>query len=267
MTEFWEAGLVLLLLLGSSAAGLYLRPLLPERHWNAETNDLVRLVGTMLVTFAAIVLGLLITTAKSSFDTVENDVRGYGVDIIELDRVLRQYGPETDPIRKELRAYTASAIATTWDQEAPPPGDYYPKAPPRGASDAEMENSSLGEILNRIEMDLRRFEPADAMHRKLAADSIIKFERLLNRRWKLIEEAHTTISVQFLGMLSLWMVVVFAGFGISAPRNPLVIIMLALGAFSIASSIFVILDLGTPFNGFFAVSSEPLRQALDHLNR
>jgi hypothetical protein len=267
MTEFWEAGVVMLLLLGSSATGLYLRPLLPERHRSAETADLVRLVGTMLVTFAALVLGLLTTSAKDSFDLVNTDIRRFSVDIIQLDRNLREFGDETQAERTLLRRYTAAAIASTWTEEPPPEGDYYPKDPTRRASDAELENSGLGDMLDQIEAELRHLDPPDAMRRKLLTEGIARFDQLTQRRWKLIGEAQDAISWQFFGVLTLWLMVIFACFGISSPRNPLVVIMLGLGAFSIASAVFVILDLGTPFGGFFAVSSEPLREALVHLSR
>src|SRR5690349_13568247 len=80
----------------------------------------------MLVTLAALVLGLLTTSVKSSFDTVANDLRSFGVTIIQLDGRLREYGPEVDEARTLLRSYTAAAIASTWSTEPPPPGDYYP---------------------------------------------------------------------------------------------------------------------------------------------
>ena len=104
------------------------------------------------------------------------------------------------------------------------------------------------------------------MHRRLASDCLNDFERLTQQRWKLIEEAHGSISVPFYAVLVFWLVVVFASFGLSAPRNLIVFITLGLGAVSIASATFVILDLDTPFGGLFSASSQPLRDALMHLN-
>jgi hypothetical protein len=75
MTEFWDAGLVLVILLGSSALGLFVRPLLSERHRSREVIEFVQLVVAMVMTFAALVLGLLTSSVKSSFDKVGNDLR------------------------------------------------------------------------------------------------------------------------------------------------------------------------------------------------
>ncbi|MBB2932773.1 bestrophin-like domain [Paraburkholderia silvatlantica] len=138
MTEFQSALLVFALLLGGTGLGVLLRPLLPEEHRKHETVQLVQLVIGMLVTFAALVLSLLTASAKSGFDTATNDMRTYAADLIQLDQRLRDYGPDTAAARTLLRAYTASAIASTWTQEKPPPGNYYPHDP--GAGDDELES-------------------------------------------------------------------------------------------------------------------------------
>jgi hypothetical protein len=92
-----DAAVVLVILLGCSALGLLLRPLLSERHRSREAIDFVQLVVAMLMTFAALVLGLLTSSAKSSFDKVSNDLRGLAIGIIQLDRSLREWGAEQNP--------------------------------------------------------------------------------------------------------------------------------------------------------------------------
>jgi hypothetical protein len=267
MMQFLNAVLVTALLLGSAVVGLYVRPLLAERHRSQETMDLVRLVTTMLVTFAALVLGLLTTSVKSARDQVNGDLRGFGVMIIELDQTLREFGELGNPIRADLRSYTAAAIASTWTNEPAPPGDYYPHDISKVDVDHRIESSRLGDMLNGIEMSIRRLQPADAMHRRLAADALKDFQSLVQRRWKLIEEASSSISVLFYVVLVFWLAVVFASFGLCAPHNMLVYVMLVLGAVSIGSAVLVILIYDTPFGEWFAAPSEPLRAALRHLNQ
>jgi hypothetical protein len=267
MTELFNTAVVFLILLGSGVAGLYVRPLLSERHRSHETFELVRLVVTMLVTFAALVLGLLTTSVKSSFDTVNTDLRSMATDLIQLDQAMRAYGPETDGARALLRRYAAEAIATTWPGEPPPPGIVDPLPAPRIKARSQIESVALGDMLTRIDTMLRDLQPADAMHRRLVSSCLTLSERLSQRRWKLIEEAQGSISMPFYVVMVFWLVVVFASFGLSAPRNLLVFVMLGLSALSIASAVFVILDLDAPFTGIFSVSSEPLREAFDHLSR
>jgi hypothetical protein len=267
MTNLKDAALLMAVLLCASGLGLLARPLLSERHRSRETAEVMQLVVTMLVTFAALVLGLLITSAKASFDAIDTDMRGYASDLIELQRLLNEYGPETKPMQQALRRYTAAAIATTWTEEPPPPGDYYPKTVQRTLTDAEMESSGLGDMLANIELRLRGLVPADAMHQRLLGDCLNQFKRVLDQRWKLIEEAHASISLPFYLVLVFWLAIVFGSFGLSAPRNALSYATILLGALAIASAVVVILDLDTPFTGTLVVSSQPMRDALAHLSQ
>lgn len=266
MNGFLLAGLVLFVLLGSSALGGWVRPLLSERHLSREVIEFVQLVIAMLVTFAALVLGLLTSSVKSSFDKVGSDLERLSIQLIQLDRSLREWGPETEPIRELLRAYTATAIATTWPQEPKPPGNYYPtEAPPVHGS--QLESSVTEDMLGGVERGIRGLEASDPMHRRLETTLIAQFELLMQTRWRLIEEAGISISTPFLVVLVFWLAIVFASFGLSAPRALLAYTTTVLGAVSIASAIFVIVDLDTPFEGIFEVSSEPLRHALAHLSQ
>src|SRR5580658_1479568 len=254
MSELSGAAILLLILLGGSALGVFVRRFLSERHRSPETNDLIRLVVTMLVTFAALVLGLLTSSVKASFDTVDTDLRGVAIQLIQLDRSLRIYGSEAMPARSLLRSYTAAKIAATWTSEPSPLGNYYPRIPAGSATEVDIEDTSLGQMLSEVEADLRDLEPRDPMHRQLSLTILNQFEQLMRMRWKVIEEAHNSISTPFYIVLAFWLVIVFASFGLSAPRNLLSYVTIMLGALSIASVIFVILDLDTPFSGLFMVS-------------
>jgi hypothetical protein len=266
MTEFRDAGLVLVILLGSSALGLFVRPLLSERHRSREVIEFVQLVVAMVMTFAALVLGLLTSSAKSSFDKMGNDLRTLAIELIQLDRPLREWGTETQPTRELLRAYTAFAIATTWTGEPRPPGDHYPTQVAT-KSGWHIESSVMGDMLERIEREIRQLEPQDPMHCRLSVTCIAQIERLMQTRWRVIEEAGSSISTPYYVVLVFWLTVVFASFGLNAPINPLSYTIIALGGLAIASAIFVILDMDTPFDGIFAVSSQPMRDALAQLGR
>lgn len=262
MPETASAAIVLVLLLGSSALGILVRPLLSERHQNPETGDFLQLVAIMLITFVALVLGLLTTSVKASFDKVGNDVEAFSIAIIRLDQSLREWGDRTEPDRALLRRYTASAIATTWRNEPKPAGHYYLSRLPGAPL---SESPALGDILSRIERDLRTLSPSDPMHKRLAADCLAQLQRVMQIRWQLIEEGGSSITAPFYAILVFWLVIVFASFGLTAPRNTLSCTAIALAALAITSAVFVILELDTPFGGLIAVSSQPLRNALAHL--
>lgn len=263
MTEAESALLVFVLLLAAAGIGVVLRPLLPEEHKAHETVQLVTLVIGMLVTFASLVLGLLTASAKNSFDTVSNDVRDYASELIQLDQVLRDYGRDAADTRAVLRAYAAAVIASTWPAEPRPPGNYYPIEPPSN----QLESVQLGQMLNSAEEEVRRLAPRDDYHRRLVDDILASFTRLGHERWKLIEEARNAISLPFFMMLTFWLTVIFLSFGLVAPRNALALVTIVLGALSIASAVYVIVDLETPLTGSLIISSHSMRDALAHLSR
>ncbi|MGF6939521.1 hypothetical protein OKW41_008683 [Paraburkholderia sp. UCT70] len=100
MSEIGSAVLVFALLLIATGLGVGVRPLLPEEHKAHETVQLVQLVIGMLVTFAALVLGLMTASAKASFDTASNDMRSYAAELIEFDSTLRELGSAADESRR-----------------------------------------------------------------------------------------------------------------------------------------------------------------------
>ncbi|MBN3857675.1 hypothetical protein G3N59_30235 [Paraburkholderia sp. Ac-20340] len=264
MMEIGMALLVFVLLLGGTGLGVLLRPLLPEEHRKHETVQLVQLVLGMLVTFAALVLSLLTASAKSSYDTATNDLRAYSADLIQLDARLRDYGPNAQSARAALRRYTAAAIASTWPQERAPEGDYPRVA---DAHDGQLESVPLGAMLNTVGREIDRFTPRDRYETTLAARLDEVFGRVRDTRWRLIEEAHGTISKPFFAMLTLWLILIFLSFGLIAPHNALAMVMIALGAVSISSAVYVVVDLDTPFTGQIVLPSDSMRDALVHMNQ
>jgi hypothetical protein len=105
------------------------------------------------------------------------------------------------------------------------------------------------------------------MHRMLAATCVAQFERLMQLRWRLVEDSGGSLSTPFYLILVFWLAVVFASFGLSAPRNLLSYATITLAGVAIASAIYVIVDLDRLFGGIFAVSSQPLHDAPTQLGR
>jgi hypothetical protein len=252
---------VLSVLVCASACGVNLQRRLAERHKTRETGDHVRLIISILVTFTAVVLGLLISNVKSSFDQFDSRLRTLAGDITELDVRLREFGEDSRPIRAELRTYVAAAIADTWRTEPPPSGDY-PKFPPISG----LERQQLGAMLIDADIAVRRLDPADAFHKRLAAQIENRMSETMAQRRLLIETSRDTITWPLLIAMTAWLVIVFAVFGLIAPPNAVVYVTILLCALSFSSAIFFILEFDTPTDGFIYVSSEPLRDALRHID-
>jgi hypothetical protein len=260
-----SALVVLALLLLGALIGVVVRPLLPEEHKANQTVQLVHLVDGMLVTFAALVLGLMTASAKSTFDSASDDFRALASDLVQFDNTAREYGPDADPVRKLMREYLAAAISSTWRHETPPPGNYYPhNLTPKDVTE-NLDDIQLDRMLSSAGREWRRLIAHDRNHQDLLDDGREQFSRITQAHWKLIEEVHSSISLPFFMTLAFWLFVIFLSFGLMAPRNPLVLITITLGAISIASVAYVIVDLDTLFRGMIVVSSEPLRDALASL--
>lgn len=266
MSEVSSALLVFALLLMATGIGVWVRPLLPEEHKAHETVQLIQLVIGMLVTFAALVLGLLTASAKSSFDTASNDLRTFAADLIEFDTTMRELGSNADQSRYLLRQYAAAAIASTWPQETAPSGEY-PKDIGTQGNTQKLENVRLGDMLTAVGRELRQVQTHDSLQQRALEDALTQYRRVVDARWKIIEEAHSSISRPFFKTLTFWLGVIFLSFGLIAPRNTLALVTISLGAVSIASAIYVIVDLDTPFSGPIVISSSPMRDALTHLRR
>lgn len=83
---------------------------LPEHHVSPESKDVVKLGMGLIATLAALVLGLLIASAKSSFDAQRTGLQQLAANLVLLDRALTRYGPETKDAREALRRLVASTI-------------------------------------------------------------------------------------------------------------------------------------------------------------
>ena len=103
------------LLVAGALAGVVLRRVLPQHHLDTHAKDVVRLGCALIATISGLVLSLLINSGKSSFDAQRDEVRQFAMNVILLDHLLEQYGPETKPVRADLRAAVAAAVDRIWN--------------------------------------------------------------------------------------------------------------------------------------------------------
>ena len=94
IAELWSTLIVFALLSGCGWLGRFVRPRLPEAHRAHETVEIMQTLVGMLVTLAALVLGLLTASVRTGYDGARHDRQQYALQIGSLDRCLRDYGPE-----------------------------------------------------------------------------------------------------------------------------------------------------------------------------
>jgi len=232
---------------GSALFGMFLRGVLPEQHLSADSKDTVRLGMGMVATMAALILGLLVASAKNFFDTQSSDLTQLSANVILLDRVLAHYGAETKEVRDVLRGAVARTLDLIWHQGS--------QMAPTAAG---------GEILYD---KIQALSPQNDAQRALKAQASSMAIDLGKLRWLMFEEGSTSVSLPLLAVLVFWLAIIFASFGLFAPRNATTIAALLVCALSVSGAIFLILEMYTPFEGLMQISSAPLRSALAHLGQ
>jgi hypothetical protein len=254
-----------LILCGAAALGFAVKSRLPEQHRSPETMALVQVTISLLVTFTSIVLGLITGAVATDFAQASRADGLFASELVQVDQCLRDYGPETSHIRQEFRGYVAAVIASTWpDEPAPDPRISHPdvsKDPVLG------EGPSLTELLNNIRAELRTLSTRDAILEHILSDCNTEYSSFLKSRWEIIEESGTSIPPPFYGVLTIWLVILFASFGLIARPNPITGIIILLSALSIAVAVGVIADLDQPYGGLFSIPSAATRNALSDMVR
>jgi hypothetical protein len=257
MNDFLAACVVFVLLCASAAVGMAVARALPERHRGRDTFDLMSLVIGMMVTFSALILSLVMASVKTGFDAAAHDRQHDALVLTELDLCLRDLGPLANAARADIRSYTAGVIASTWPDEPAPIGILYPRLKPGvGASPI------LGNLMRSAQLDFFRINPSDPEEVRITDECKKDFADFQAARYAVIQDIQEGLSAPFYKMMVLWLMFLFGGFGLIAPRHRLAVITIALCAFSLSTAIFVVDDLASPYGGLFAVSSDSMRAAL-----
>lgn len=251
MTAVAISLLVAALVFAGALIGLHLHRLLPETHLSKETQEVVRLGTGMLSVLASLVLGLMIATVKTSFDATDNAMRSYAANLAMLDETLRDYGDAALPARRLLRDYTLRILHDNW--------------PDKGGRPFMRENRQAGDMMERVRETIRALAPTDAGQTWLKDQALQGSTTLLRQRWLMIEHAGPSVRPVVIVILTAWIIAIFASFGLNAPRNATVTAALLVCSLAIGSSIFLVLELDSPFYGLMHLSSRPMRTALSHM--
>jgi hypothetical protein len=238
--------LIFVLILGGIFLGALLRKMLPENHLSKEAQDVVRLGVGLVATMAALVLGLLIASAKTSFDTQTSQVKQITANIILLDTLLAQYGPEALPIRVQIRSGIGAFADKIWSEK-------------QHRTNAPFEANAATE---QIYIAIQALPPKSDLQKPLQARAAQVSNDLVQTRMLLFVGSGDLIPTPFLAILVFWLVIIFGSFSLFSNLNATVIAFLSLFALSASCAIFLILELSQPFSGLMMIASGPLRNAL-----
>jgi hypothetical protein len=231
---------------GGALLGIFLHAVLPQHHLANESKDIVKLGMGLVGTMAALVLGLLVASAKGSYDAQSAELTQMSANIALLDRGLALYGPET----KEERALLRGAVVRILDQ--------------MWSKDGAMAAPSGGEILYE---KIQGLSPKNDTQRSIQSQALSIAVDIGKTRWLMYAQQATSVSMPLLVVLVLWLTVIFISFGLFAPFNGTVVSSLLVSALAVSGAIFLILEMYSPYSGLIQISSAPLRAALAHLGQ
>jgi hypothetical protein len=247
--EFFVASLIFLCLLAASLGALAIYDKLPRYHLEDDTYQVVRLTAGIFVVMTSLVLGLLINSAKNKFEVNDRNLHAFATELILLERTLRQYGPDAADSRQRLRAYVQRVLDNTWPAKGP----------------AIIDDGVAERLLDDVELGLNAIRPRDTERTELWLDAKRRLQKVIELRWDLVEGAGGAIPAPLLGMLVAWLMLIFASFGYRAPKNMVVVTTFGLAALLISGSLYLTMDMDTPFDGPMHISPKPLQRTIDFL--
>lgn len=246
------AALVFVCVFGGVLAGMYVRRVLPKHHLQQDTKEVITLGMGMIGTLTALLLAMVTSTANSSFDFESSQLRQTAVDLLMLDRALADYGPETRAIRADLRAGIKRRLQLTW-----------PETGAEGGGSLDSQATSMAPY--RLIESIRQLPAQTDLQKEMKDQALSQVGEVLKSRWVLLENANANLPTLFLVVVVCWLTLIFASFGLHSPGNATAMVVLLVCALSVAGSVFLILELNTPFSGLMKISGEPLRLALAQL--
>jgi hypothetical protein len=245
------AAIVWACLLAAVWMGMWLRRFIPEHHLTPQSRKIIELTMGLVATMSALLLGLLVSSAKTSYDTNRIQVVQKAAKYALLDRLLGIYGPRAAEVRGKLPALIEESTRRMWPDDA----------------DIEAQSKRVTEMGNAFYVAVLRLEAHDDTERALKSQAVSLTLELGQLNSLMQAESTTSISKPMLVVVVLWLVIIFFAFSLIAPSNSTANFALISSALCVAGAIFLILELNRPFGGLMRISREPMLNVLRQLGK
>jgi uncharacterized membrane protein YqgA involved in biofilm formation len=237
-------------ILAGAFVGWLIKERLPKHHLSDDTKSTVTVSMAVVATFSALVLGLLISNANTAFSALGGEVTTLSAQILRLDQLLRRYGPETGLAREILRQYAELKTADLF---------------PEHQADVRLDDPGTYELLQQLEDSILALKPSNARDKWWLDQAMTLAGKIGDTRWLLTQQVGQGTPKAFVALLVFWLTLLFASFGLFAPRNLTSAVTLTLCAVAVAGAIGMILELEQGFGGLVHISPQPMRQAVNAL--
>lgn len=234
------------------AFGRLLRAVIPDGQLSPDSKEVIKLGTGLVGTLAALVLGLMTASAKNSYDTQNTNVRTLAAQIILVDQLMIQYGPEANEIRRSTREAVNAMVDRIWREGV--------------RSAPKFSSFSSSQVAEKLYLTIESLSPKNDEQRMLKSRIIDTSFEIARTRLSIFTLLDNSIPVPFLIVLMIWVTVIFASFSLFAEHSVLVLAALLVFALSVSSSLFLIMELSQPFSGIMQIPSEQLRDVLPALS-
>jgi hypothetical protein len=232
-------------------SGKLCRKRLPEEGLDPDKKDSVKLAMGLIATMSALLLGLLVSSGKGTYDACNKEIVTMAAKTAFLDKVLEVYGPETREARIHFRQGVQEVVRNIWPEN----------------QDAKAKFSPEANTGNTIYVKLQELAPRDDTQRSTKALALTLTAELGQSIALLRVQSIPSISWPMLTVVVSWLFIIFFSFSFISPPGRTVTASLFASALSVSGAVFLILELDNPFGGVIHVSSEPMLQVLSQLAR
>ncbi len=251
MNAIAVSSIVFASILASGLVGMAVRRAIPVDRLGLGEKEVARLVTGLMTTMAAIVLGMLVSSAKASYDARTNEVAEISSQVVTIDRMLSKYGTETSEIRAQFRLLVEASINRIW--------------PAQAKVNVELKPRDEGDTLVD---QLQLLAPKSAAQAGVKAQILNMVVDLRQTQWLLfLKSQQSAIPVPLLLVVVTWLGLIYFSFGVFTQPSSTIVVTLAVGALAVSTAVLIILELYTPFRGVLRISSEPILAALNQMGR
>lgn len=248
MNSFAVSSLVFALMFTGIFSGLALRRSLPQEHFEADAKDAVRVAIGLIVTMTGLVLGMLVSSAKASYDSQKNEVAEMASEIVLLDHLLTIYGPEAKQIRIEARHLFEENVDRIWSNNT--------------LQESRLKPNAGEHFYQQLQLLAPKNDTQIAAKAQLMSMAL----GLSKTHWLMfLVSEQTSMSIPLLMAVTSWLVIIFISFGIFAPPNSSVIVILMVCAAAASGAIFIIMEMYSPFSGTLRISPTAIHDALNQM--
>jgi hypothetical protein len=247
MSPLAFSALVFIATLLAALVGFQVQRLLPDRSTDETTAGDVKVVLGMLSMLTTVVLGFVTAEAKNSFDKAASIISDTAVRLVTIDRVLAGFGAEAAPIRVEIKR-----AATEWMARI---------KSPEGDVGWDLMSVRRGEQLEEIFGSIKKLQPASDAQSRDHDQAVELAAGILHDRWTLTTERAASTPTIFLMVVLAWLAVEFFIFGLFASPNAVVLAATFFACLTLASAMFLVLDLEGPMTGPMRISTRSLERA------